>query len=66
MPSTDTFDDAKVPEGLRLPVIKGNNMIINRLTESANENCKDTTVDFLKKLVPEVIDCTITLFGGEG
>lgn len=34
--------------------IKGNNMIINGLKEPVNENCKDTAVDFLKKLVPEV------------
>lgn len=34
--------------------IKGNNMIINGLKEPANENCKDTAVDFLRKLVPEL------------
>lgn len=34
--------------------IKGNNMIVNGLKELANKNCKDTAVDFLKKLVPDI------------
>lgn len=34
--------------------IKSNNMVINGLKESVNENCRETAINFLKKLVPDI------------